>query len=363
MNSYPMLGNILGQPASLLALLAAHRAHSGPLTVAANLLRRARGTIYFTGMGASLFAALPAVDRLRLQGLRVQAVESSELLHYGSTALHRDDVGVLISRSGESVEVLHLTERMRAAGMPTIGVSNVSATTLESLSDTVLPVHSRPDQLIAVQTYTGTLTTLLLLAESTLGDPAPWSELCAASLPALTAWTEQCLQSSASWQAFLDTRQPLYLLGRGPALASVHEGALLLHETAKAPVVALSCGQFRHGPVEVVANGFRAVVLGTPRLTREVDGSLAEDLLRMGAEVRWLGPVSGDPGSSGVMPLVPWPEIDAALAPIFEIIPFQLASYRLALWRGIVPGDFRYASEITASESGFPLWEARLARV
>jgi glucosamine--fructose-6-phosphate aminotransferase (isomerizing) len=41
------------------------------------------------------------------------------------------------------------------------------------------------------------------------------------------------------------------------------------------------------------------------------------------------------------------------LAPVFEIVPLQVAAYRLALWRGITPGDFRFVSEVTSSESGF----------
>ncbi len=41
------------------------------------------------------------------------------------------------------------------------------------------------------------------------------------------------------------------------------------------------------------------------------------------------------------------------LAPLFEIVPLQVAAYRLALWRGITPGDFRFVTEVTASESGF----------
>ena len=51
--------------------------------------------------------------------------------------------------------------------------------------------------------------------------------------------------------------------------------------------------------------------------------------------------------------LVPWPEIAPSLAPIFEIVPLQVAAYRLALWRGITPGDFRFVSEVTSTESGF----------
>ena len=41
------------------------------------------------------------------------------------------------------------------------------------------------------------------------------------------------------------------------------------------------------------------------------------------------------------------------LAPLFEIVPLQVAAYRLALWRGITPGEFRFVSAVTSSESGF----------
>ena len=41
----------------------------------------------FTGMGGSLFATVPAVSRMTQQGYPVQAIESAELLHYGSATL------------------------------------------------------------------------------------------------------------------------------------------------------------------------------------------------------------------------------------------------------------------------------------
>jgi glucosamine--fructose-6-phosphate aminotransferase (isomerizing) len=146
------------------------------------------------------------------------------------------------------------------------------------------------------------------------------------------------------------------LLGRGAALASVYEGALLLHETAKAAAVSMSCGQFRHGPVEAVSGDFRAVVFGTPAKTRGLDRSLADDLVRMGGQVRWIGP----DGDGLAASLVRWPAASPSLAAIFEIVSLQFAAYRLALRRAIVPGDFRFASEVTAAESGFPLFQGKL---
>ena len=60
---------------------------------------------------------------------------------------------------------------------------------------------------------------------------------------------------------------------------------------------------------------------------------------RMGAQVCWIGPAATN--DDHAPSLVHWPEVSPPLAAIFEIVPVLLAAYRLALWRGIVPGDFR----------------------
>ncbi len=367
MTSLPMLDNILGQPASHRGVLELHQDRNhAELAACAKHLRECRGRVIFSGMGASLFASKPAVSRLAQQGFRVQSDESAELLHYGSAGLHPGDVGVLISRSGGSVEVLRLAEKMRAQGATVIGVTNVPGSQLEHASDLCLLIGAQPDQLIAIQTYSGTVLALLLLAEEVIGsESARLSTACLDSLPVLSGYIEGCLRASDGWRDLFDGTGALYLLGRGPALASVHEGALLLHETAKAPAVAISSGQFRHGPVEVVSDAFRAVVIGTSPNTRAMDRALAVDLLKMGARVCWIGP-GGE--FDQTQPLVDWPlpgsesTYTSLLAPLFEIVPLQIAAYQLALGRGITPGDFRYASEITSSESGFPLFESRLSR-
>jgi glutamine---fructose-6-phosphate transaminase (isomerizing) len=346
-----MLDSILGQPASHRSLLALHRGNQhATLRACAEKIRTAQGRVIFTGMGGSLFATPPAVSRLIGQGYPVEAAESAEMLHYGSASLRAGDVGIVISRSGGSIEPVLLAEKMRQAGMTVIAVTNVPGSRLEELADITLPIGAQADKLIAVQTYTGTVLTLLLLAEEVLGgQSAQLSESCEAALPALAEHIDECLRQSDHWQDLL-IGAPLYLLGRGPALGAVHEGALLLHETAKTVAVGMSSGQFRHGPAEILSSDFRAVVFGTPPVTRALDRSLADDLFSAGAQVRWIGPASKD---SRAPSLIPWPEIAPALAPVFEIIPLQVAAYRLALWRGITPGDFRFVSEVTSAESGF----------
>ncbi len=118
----------------------------------------------------------------------------------------------------------------------------------------------------------------------------------------------------------------------------------------KAPVVGMSCGQFRHGPIEVVTEKFRCILIAAEGDTFNLDVVLANNLTAMGAQLLWIGPEPSDKDeislARSVERMLPWPEdLPTWLAPIFEIIPLQLAAYELALLRGVRPGDFRYTPE------------------
>ena len=56
-------------------------------------------------------------------------MESAELLHYGSATLRAGDVGVVVSRSGGSIEPVLVAEKMRQVGMTVIGVKICPAPT------------------------------------------------------------------------------------------------------------------------------------------------------------------------------------------------------------------------------------------
>jgi glucosamine--fructose-6-phosphate aminotransferase (isomerizing) len=169
----------------------------------------------------------------------------------------------------------------------------------------------------------------------------------------LQEWITECVRSRNRWDDFLNTGGPIYFLSRGPGLGSVAEGVLLMHETAKSPAVGMSIAQFRHGPVEAVDPNFRAVVLGTQKQTAELDAAFANDLLAMGAEVGWLGPLVSRLNAPA---LCSWPAgIPARFQGIVETIPLQVLAYRKAELLGLPPGQFRWAPLVTTTESGFAL--------
>lgn len=349
--STPLLENILNQPEAL-RLVAKHQFGPGlDALVEASQLLASRKQVLLSGMGASHFACAPFSYGLARRKRAVTSVETSELLYFWPFLADNETAAVLVSRSGESVEVVRLLSRLKQSGAAVVGIVNVADSTLGTEASPAIVMNSPADQLVAIQTYTAAVVVLPLLEAAMFGELEQAKADLEKAIELLSTLIPECVEASEQWGEFLEGEQPIYILGRGAALAAVSEGVLLMHEVAKSPAVGMSVAQFRHGPVEVTDSRFRGIVIGTQSETAQLDAALAKDLGRMGGQVRWIGP---EPKGSDTPSLIRWPEdMPGRFASALETIPLQLAAYRKAELRGITPGDFRWAPAITVSEAGF----------
>ena len=346
-----LLENILAQPDAIRGV-AAHQFGPGrpALMRSAEMLRTSK-RIVLSGMGASLFASIPLSYMLGRRGVAVSVIETSELLYFLCPTLDADTAVVLVSRSGESVEITKLLPILKQRGCRVIGVVNVADSTLARQADHTIFVNSAPDELVAIQTYSGTLATLALLGAAYLDELDSTKDELRKTVTLLASRLPGCLESTALWGGLLNRGSRVYLLGRGAALASVSAGVLLMHEVAKIPVVGMSSAQFRHGPVEVVDENFQAVVFTSQLATAELDHALAEDLTRIGGDIRRIGSYVR---RSRIASLCVWPDdFPCRFVSILEIVPLQLLAYQIAVARGVPTGQFRFAPAVTRSETGF----------
>jgi glucosamine--fructose-6-phosphate aminotransferase (isomerizing) len=341
----PLLRDILNQPRSL-AEAVEYQSGAGrsALTAAARLMMGQR--LLCSGMGSSLYACYALSTELAQYGIATTTIDAAELLHYHHYA-YRDAVAVLVSRSGESIETLKLLPLLKAQGTRLVSVTDVADSTLAREADVSVLIHGGQDHLVAVQSYTATLIVLSLLSAALVNDLEARRIELEMTVKALIDCVPQCVEQSAGWQSFFGDAQVIHLLGRGPSIASIFEGALLFNEVAKFPSVPMEAAQLRHGPVEIVDERHRAIVFAPNDHTRELNVALAHDLIRLGGQARLIGPGTTDRD---------WwttPEVPAPLAPLIEIVPVQCAALRLAEWRGFTPGEFRVATQVTRSEAGF----------
>jgi glucosamine--fructose-6-phosphate aminotransferase (isomerizing) len=191
---------------------------------------------------------------------------------------------------------------------------------------------------------------LTLLAAALLGRPlgrqvVALQAAAAAIDERLAAWTAMADEIAA----FLGAERPITFIGRGANLASAKMAALLTAEASKLPCLALSGGQFRHGPIELVREGFGCVLFASPDPEAlELDRRIADTVLRLGGRVVWVSaePAPARPGEF----IVGLPPGDQSCAPILNIVPMQLLQVPLATARGFVPAQFLNASKITTGQ-------------
>jgi glucosamine--fructose-6-phosphate aminotransferase (isomerizing) len=291
-------------------------------------------------MGSSLYACYPAAHLLIERGIQASVIDAAELLYYQMPLCRPDSTVVLVSRSGETVEVLKLVRAIQGSGARTIGVTNEPDSPLVRETGVPIVVGSRRDQLVAVQSYTGTAAVLVMLAFAAGG--ASLTEIRDVTGPVCEAMRKGISELAVSGFAeALAQTKAVYLLGRGPSFGSAREGALLFNEAARTPSVAMTTAEFRHGPVEVVDERFFGFVFASQTATAALDRQLAADI------------TAGGGHAIVASALARCDAVHPAYAPVLEIIPIQIAAWQLAERNGIAPGKFRFAPLVTSSEAGF----------
>jgi glucosamine--fructose-6-phosphate aminotransferase (isomerizing) len=341
------LQDILRQPAELQRTIDYLRgAGQRRLAEAAAALRSARH-VYLTGIGSSWHAALTAAPLFSLGRHPVYMQDASELLQFAAIPPHT--VLVVISRTGRSVEIVHLLEKARVCGALVIGVTNSQDGPLAQEAQIPIVVAARLDHGISVNTYSTLAAATGALASATVGA---FDDALAASLSRAVAETGRFL---AGWQeqiadsAWLLPGSVCYFLARGSSLGSCHEARLLWEEGVKSPATAMGTGAFRHGPQEVVAEGSRFGIWIDARRMRGQDLAVARDLKRLGASVMLIGQdITVDAGDL----VFRLPEMPAEWQFLIDVIPAQLAAERLAGLSGVDCDSFRLCSYIVEDEWG-----------
>lgn len=298
-------------------------------------MKQARN-LYFIGCGTSYHACLAgAVYFARLAGRAVIPVIAPQFIPQYLPTVGPEDVGLFVSQSGETKDVLNALYAAEKQGMQCFGLANVIGSTLTKASVCSLPLCCGYEISVpATKTFTNQVVTFLYLAyrmsrrdtraldaipdlmEQTIALTTPQVQ---AITPAVNAW-ENC-----------------YSLGYGATYPMALEGALKLKEITYSHCEGMLSTEFKHGPLSAVTEGFPVLFAVSPEDVPVIVSGINEVTCRGGRAIA-VGQENANLRANA-SDLIVLPEASPEISSLLSVLPLQLLSYYMSVARGYDP-DF-----------------------
>lgn len=305
--------------------------------------------IIFTGMGSSYFISQAASTLFNNLGFNSTAINASELIHYNLPLLNRPCLLISISQSGESFETKEIFPRL-STGITCIGIVNEEKSTLALKSDISLPALAGREEMTSTKTYIATTLVSFILGWYLSGC---WNEDKKSMISHLAGVYKRYLGNYESEISkaisFLGDLSTLQIIARGPSFSTASQSALMFKEALHIPATGIIGGEFRHGPMEMVSEGFRAILFSSPGTTFSQSMKMASDIASFGGKVIVITNNRSSVIHSNILEIIV-DEADEYLFSAASILPVQLFVDMYAKSKGFSAGSFSRGAKVTETE-------------
>jgi glucosamine--fructose-6-phosphate aminotransferase (isomerizing) len=242
--------------------------------------------IILAGCGSALNASLCGASILQTQtGISSRAVPASECYLFPESVFvgSRKTLGVLLSRSGKTTEVVRALDGLRSRGIGTIGITCTDDSPLATGSDLALVLTPVTERAVATtRSLTGMILATQLLAAIISGDEGYRKGL--GRLPELC---QSQMEGYRELGKVIGQRTDLTryaFVGSGPFFGLARESQLKVKEMVLLPADAYPVLDFRHGP--------QSNVDAQMLVTAFISDSAREEELQFLRDMRALGGVT-----------------------------------------------------------------------
>ena len=269
-------------------------------------------------------------------------VEYASEFRYRNPVIHKGDVIIAVSQSGETADTLVAIERAKEQGAFILGVVNVVGSSIARISHAGAYSHAGPEIGVAsTKAFTGQLAVLIMIAlkiaiEKGTIDQTRFMHLLN-ELQELPDKISIMLQANESIKAlaekYKDATDALYL-GRGYNFPIALEGALKLKEISYIHAEGYPAAEMKHGPIALVDENLPVIFVATKdSYHQKIVSNIQEIKARKGKVIAVI--TQGDEEIKKMADdVIEVPEADEIVAPILSTIPLQLLSYHIGVAKG-----------------------------
>lgn len=305
--------------------------------------------IIFTGMGSSYFISHAASILFNELKMNSFVINSSELLHYNFSLLERRTLLICISQSGESFETKEILSKL-PTNVNCIGIVNDEESLLAKKAEVALLCKSGVEEMTSTKTFTGTSLTSFVLGWYLSGK---WNNDKIEQISTMAAGFKKTLLNYQSWTSDMLTHignlSTLQIIARGPLFSTASQCALMFKEALHIPATGILGGEFRHGPMEMVSEGFKAILFAAKGKTFQQSIKMAEDIARFGGKILLITNENHNQPDRNILQLF-IDEPDEYLFSVHGVVPVQLFIDLYAKSNGFEAGSFSRGAKVTLTE-------------
>lgn len=275
--------------------------------------------------------------------LKIQTdVEIASEFRYKDPLIDESVMVIAISQSGETADTLAAVKEAKSKGAKVLAIVNVVGSSIANEADIVVPTFAGPEIAVATtKAYSTQLTVIYMLAiymAEKLGKISSNEyESFIKDLKALPQKAELVLKDldkiKKLAQDFCNCKN-IFFIGRNVDYAVALEGALKAKELSYIHSEAYAAGELKHGTISLVEDGTFVVALAT-------NEDLFEKMINNIREVKARGAVvllvttEKLAKTQNVADFVFYvPETNKMMQPSMTVLPLQILSYYLALYKG-----------------------------
>lgn len=293
--------------------------------------------IFIIGSGSSYHSSLLGAKYItRLTGRHaIPAVAGSFIEDY-SSFFNAFDSFILVSQSGETKDVMRVQNYLIEKGFENIfTIVNVIGSTIQLKSKINIPLLTQLEISVpATKTFINQVIIFLFLSMKMANASIKEIYMLPEIINRTLKEKEEEAKDLAEGLYYLEK---LHILGHGLTYPSALEGALKIKETSYIHAEALPSSEFKHGPLAVVEEGYKIIVLSTKEDAPIVTSHINEIRCR-GGKVITIAPYEKLLKRNSDI-FIEIPSENQFFIPILSTIFLQYLSYYLSVRRGLDP-DF-----------------------
>lgn len=298
-------------------------------------LKKARN-IYFIGCGTSYHACLFGSVAFAQHSKRAAIpVLAPQFVPQFLPTVNEKDVGVFVSQSGETKDVLKAIEFAKEKGMQILGIVNVLGSTLMKLSDVYLPLACGYEISVpATKTFSNQALIFLYLSLRMNGAVQDRLKDFPKAIEKAIYESEKHIKDLIP---LINNHDEYYCLGYGFTYPIALEGALKIKEVTYSHCEGMLSTEFKHGPLSSVKENYPVIFVVSKEDISVALSGINEVSCRGGNTIV----ISSDDERLKLnsKKIIPIPDCDDLFFPLISVVPLQLLAYYESIERGFDP-DF-----------------------